>query len=509
MKTKQTSRYKHLAIAGAVTAALVSAPLLSLPQNAVAVTKPAESLNSSFQHGPPSFATLAEQVKPAVVSIAITGKSSTMAGMQGHQRQMPQFPEGSPFGDFFKHFYDGQQGVPETGHDAEREFQAVGSGFIISADGDVVTNNHVIEHADEIEVIMQDGSRHAATIKGRDPKTDLALLKIKADKSLAFVKLGNSDNAKVGEWVVAVGNPFGLGGTVTAGIISARGRDIQSGPFDDFIQIDAPINRGNSGGPLFDNQGRVIGINTAIYSPTGGNVGIGFAIPANMAKDIIAQLKTSGKVARGWLGVQIQPITEEIAESLDLKEKHGALVAGVEPGSPAERGGIKRGDVIVRMNGEKLDDFKDLPKLVAKTKAGNESSFEVKRQGKTHELDVKIGRMPSDDVKVALADTAKDDDSPKLGVYLAELTPEARQRYRIAKETEGVLVAGVKRGSPASKAGIRAGSVINMVGQEPVQSPEEVITKVKRAAKEKKLSVLLMVEQNGEQRFVAVKFAKA
>lgn len=498
-----------MAIAGAVTAALVSAQLLSLPQNAVAVPKPQVSADSSVHYGPPSFADLAEQVKPAVVSIAITGKTNLIARAPGHEFKMPQFPEGSPFGEFFKHFYDGQRGMSGEDNNLEREFQAVGSGFVISADGYVVTNNHVVENAEEISVIMQDGTRYEATIKGVDPKTDLALLKVKGDKSLPYVELGDSDNARVGEWVVAVGNPFGLGGTVTAGIVSARGRDIHSGPFDDFIQIDAPINRGNSGGPLFDNQGRVIGVNTAIYSPTGGNVGIGFAIPSNMARDIIAQLKTNGKVARGWLGVQIQPITDEIAESLDLKDNHGALVAGVEPGSPAEHGGIKRGDVIVSMNGEKVDDFKDLPKLVAKAKAGNDSIFEVERQGKTHKIEVEIGSMPNDDVKVALADDAKSDDTPKLGVYLAELTPEARQRYRIDKDTEGVLVAGVQNGSPASKAGIRAGSVINMVGQETVKSPEDVITKVKEAAKEKKSAVVLMVEQDGAQRFVAVKFAKA
>lgn len=509
MTTKPTSRYKHLAIAGAVTAALVSAQLLSLPQTAVAVPKPVVSADSTAQYGPPSFANLAEQVKPAVVSIAITGKTKLMAGMPGQEFNMPQFPEGSPFGEFFKHFYQGQRGMSGEDHAAEREFQAVGSGFVISPDGYVVTNNHVVENAEEISVIMQDGTRYEATVKGVDPKTDLALLKVKGDKSLPYVELGDSDRARVGEWVVAVGNPFGLGGTVTAGIVSARGRDIHSGPFDDFIQIDAPINRGNSGGPLFDNQGRVIGVNTAIYSPTGGNVGIGFAIPSNMAKDIIAQLKDNGKVARGWLGVQIQPITDEIAESLDLKDKHGALVAGVEPGSPAEHGGIKRGDVIVSMNGEKLDDFKDLPRLVAKAKAGNESTFEVERQGKIQKIDVSIGSMPSDDVKVALADDAKSDDTPKLGVYLAELTPEARQRYRIDKDIEGVLVAGVQNGSPASKAGIRAGSVINMVGQEAVKSPEDVVIKVKEAAREKKSSVLLMVQQGGAQRFVAVKFAKA
>jgi serine protease Do len=509
MTTKPLPRFKRLAIAGAVTTALASAALYSLPQNAVAVSEPVGAVETKLQYGPPSFASLAEQVKPAVVSIAITGKTSVMSEMNGPEFQMPQFPEGSPFGDFFRQFRDRQSGMPGADNDLEREFQAVGSGFVISPDGYVVTNNHVVENATEIEVVMQDGTRYEATIKGRDPKTDLALLKVKTDESLPYVEMGDSDNAKVGEWVVAVGNPFGLGGSVTAGIISARGRDIHSGPFDDFIQIDAPINRGNSRGPLFDNHGRVIGVNAAIYSPSGGNVGIGFAIPSNIAREIIAELQANGKVARGWLGVQIQPITDEIAESLDLKDKHGALVAGVEPGSPAERGGIKPGDVIVRMNGEKLDDFNDLPKLVASVKAGSESTVEVERLGKTRKLKVEIGAMPDEDVKVALAGDAESNDTPRLGVYLAELTPEARQRYRIGKDTEGVLVAGVQQGSPASKAGIQTGNVINMVGQEVVKSPEDIISKVKQSADEKKSSVLLMVIQNGTQRFVAVKFAKA
>jgi len=280
-------------------------------------------------------------------------------------------------------------------------------------------------------------------------------------------------------------------------------------PVDDFLQIDAPINRGNSGGPLFDSTGKVIGINTAIYSPSGGNVGIGFAIPANMAKEVVAQLKENGSVARGWLGVQIQAVTQEIADSLGLKEDEGALVTSVLPDSPAAEAGIIAGDVIVSMNGEKLDDFKDLTKLVARTRAGSDSTFEIRRQGKTHELEVEIGRMQPDKVEVAFADAAEDENAARLGIYLAELSTEARQRYHIKKETEGVLVAGVKRGSPAAKAGIRSGSVINMVGQQTVTTPDEVISEVQQAAKKKQSAVLLRVEQNGQTQFVTVKFANA
>jgi serine protease Do len=506
MSTRSATRFKRAALAVAVTTALASAALFSLPPNALAVTAPADTVQTSVigtgvQYGPPSFADLAERVEPAVVSIVVTGKSEAVASVGGQHFKMPGLPDGGPLADFFKQFRDR---MPGAGNSAQREVKGAGSGFIISADGYVVTNNHVVENATEIEVVLHDGERYLAEIKGRDPKTDLALLKVETDESLPFVELGDSDTARVGEWVVAVGNPFGLGGTVTAGIVSARGRDINSGPFDDYIQFDASINRGNSGGPLFSNRGQVIGVNSMIYSPTGGNVGIGFAIPSNLVKEIVAELETNGKVTRGWLGVNIQPLTDDIAESLGLTETHGALVAGVEPGSPAAFGGVKPGDVIVSMNGERLEDFKDLPKLVAGVTEGSESTLQVIRQGEILDLEVEVGNMPEDDVQVALAD---DSDTPKLGVYLSELTPEARQRFRIGKDTEGVLVAGVQQGSPAAKAGITAGSVINMVGQETVQLPVDVISRVQQAAAENRPSVLLMLEHQGQQRFVAVKFA--
>lgn len=507
MKARTVSRFKRAALAVTITTALASAAVFSLPPNAMAVSAQPGAIDTGVRYGPPSFADLADKVEPAVVSIAVSGKAEVAVQMNGQPFQMPQFPEGSPFSDFFKQFRDSRPGMPGAGNGAQREFKAMGSGFIISADGYVVTNNHVVEHASEIEVILQNGDHLQATIKGRDPKTDIALLKVNSDESLPFVVLGDSDRARVGEWVVAVGNPFGLGGTVTVGIVSARGRDIHSGPYDDYLQIDAPINRGNSGGPLFNNQGQVIGVNSMIYSPTGGNVGIGFAIPSNLVRDIVAELETNGKVARGWLGVQIQPLTNEIADSLGLVDTRGALVAGVEPGSPAALGGVKPGDVIVSMNGKQLEDFKDLPKLVADTNAGNESTLQVSRRGEILDLAVEIGNMPEDNVKVALAD--ENADTPKLGVYLSELTPEARQRFRIGKDTEGVLIAGVQQGSPAAKAGIEAGEVINMVGQETVQSPQDVVTRVRQAATENKTSVLLMLENNGQQRFVAVKFANA
>ena len=507
MNMKQSHLFRRNTIAAALAVALVGGQLAVLP-GAVAMPGPAPSTSGELQQGPDSFSALVERVKPAVVNISTTGSADILGWMQGQGFQLPEIPEDSPFGDLLRYFSESLMEELQGVDTAEYEFQAAGSGFIITADGYVVTNNHVINNADEIEVVLNDGTRYSALVKGRDPRTDLALLKIEAGKPLPYVTLGDSDNASVGDWVIAVGNPFGLDGTVTAGIISARGRDIRSSAPGDLLQIDAPINRGNSGGPLFDTQGQVIGINTSIYSPMGSNVGIGFSIPSNMAKDVIEQLKTEGHVARGWLGVQIQPVTDEVAESLGMKDAQGALVASVAPDSPAERAGIRPGDVIVRMNGEILGDFKDLSKWVAKAKAGSESTFEVFSNGKTHKLEVELGRMPGDKLEVAEAvDDASS--SAKLGIQFAELTPEARQRYDFSEDAKGVLVAGVQPGSPAAKAGIRTGSLITMVGQEPVQSAAEVEDKVKHAADREQSSVLLLIEHRGEKRFVTVKLATA
>ncbi|MGB5493937.1 MAG: trypsin-like peptidase domain-containing protein [Sedimenticolaceae bacterium] len=334
----QSSKQRRLTtLAAGVALALASGLAAALPYSA---TESRSAASSAVQqlYGPASFSSLVDRVKPSVVNISTKGKAVNMLKSPGGGMSRPELPEGSPFGEMFRRFFDQ---APDFGGpaDSQREYSAAGSGFIISADGYVVTSNHVIEHADEIEVVLDDGTRHPASVRGRDSKTDLAVLKIDVDKALPYVELGSSEDPKVGEWVVAVGNPFGLGGTVTAGIISARGHDIQSGPYDSYLQIDAPINRGNSGGPLFDARGQVIGINTAIYSPTGGSVGIGFAVPSSIANDVITQLLADGRVERGWLGVQIQPVTEEVAESFGLPDQHGALVASVVPGSPPGRGG--------------------------------------------------------------------------------------------------------------------------------------------------------------------------
>jgi len=506
MNTNKTKRLSKTAIAGALSMALIGS---QLPGLAIAseTALPTRTHAASLQQHPGSFSELIKRVKPAVVSIATTGNGAMPNGMQQFEFDMPELPKGSPFGDFFQHFFDNMPQSPEGGQGFETK--GAGSGFIISADGLIVTNHHVIDDASEIEVVMNDGTRFKAAVKGIDSKTDMALLKIESDQPLPYVAFGDSDSAEVGDWVVAVGNQFGLGGSVTAGIISARGRDIQAGPFDDFLQIDAPINRGNSGGPLFDTAGNVIGINTAIYSPSGGNVGIGFAIPSNMAKDIVAELKNNGTVARGWLGVEIQPVSEVIADSLGLEQARGALVANVIKDSPASRSGFKVGDVILNMDGKTIDEFKDLPKRVAATRAGSQSVFEVYRDGDKHKVNVEIGSMPGEQEKLAKVEENNKAETAKLGLQLARLTPENRERYKLEKDSSGVLVAGVDRNSPASKAGIRPGSVINMVGQKTVESPDDVIEHVRHASEQKQSAVLLRVEYRGQNRFVAVKLATA
>jgi serine protease Do len=504
--TGKANRMTRTAVAGALAIVLAGSQLpgISAASNA---TLPTRTHDVSLQQHPGSFSALIKRVKPAVVNIATTGSSAMPNGMQQFEFNMPELPEGSPFGEFFQHFFDRMPQSPQGGHGFA--VKGAGSGFVISEDGYIVTNHHVIDGADKIEAVMNDGTRYDAVVKGVDSKTDIALLKIESDEPLPFVGFGDSDVAEIGDWVVAVGNQFGLGGSATAGIISARGRDIQAGPFDDFLQIDAPINRGNSGGPLFDTEGNVIGINTAIFSPSGGNVGIGFAIPSNMARNIVAELKDNGAVTRGWLGVEIQPVTAEIAESLGLQEDKGALVANVVKDSPASRSGFKVGDVILSMDGKPVEAFKDLPKLVASTRVGNQSVFDIYRDGDERQLKVVIGTMPGEEARLASVEDDRNADTVKLGLQLASLTPEARERYKLGKDSSGVLVAGVERNSPASKAGIRPGSVINMVGQDPVESPADVIEHVQQAAEQKKSAVLLRVEYRGQNRFVAVKLATA
>lgn len=443
------------------------------------------------------FADLAEKVSPAVVNISTLHE--TVAAAPGGA--MP-FPEGSPFEKFFREFQNRfGQGVPQA--QPQRPMQALGSGFIIDAEGYVVTNNHVVEEASKVRVNLSDGRSFDATVVGTDPKTDLALLRIKADKDLPFVSFGDSDTVRVGHPVLAVGNPFGLGGTVTAGIVSARGRNINAGPYDDFLQTDAAINRGNSGGPMFNTNGEVIGINTAIFSPTGGSVGIGFAIPSNLAKDVIAQIKENGSVERGWLGVQIQPVTPEIAEALGLDKPHGALVASVTPDSPAAKAGLKRGDVVTGFDGRDVADMHELPRLVAAVRAGSEVELTILRDGKEIERDVTVGRL--DAGKVAMA-PARDDgtlQSDKLGATLATLTDEARRSLSLAEDVTGVVVTGVDPSGPAAEKGLRPGDVIEQVDGRKVEKPADVAAAVEDGASKK--AVLLLVNREGSTLFVGIR----
>jgi serine protease Do len=339
-----------------------------------------------------------------------------------------------------------------------------------------------------------------------DEKTDLALLKIDAGKPLPHVQFGSSEGVRVGDWVLAVGNPFGLGGTVTAGIVSARGREIQSGPYDDYLQIDAPINRGNSGGPLFDTTGKVVGVNTAIYSPSGGNVGIGFAIPASLAANVVQQLKAEGRIERGWLGLQLQAVSTEVAEGLGLKGDGGTLVADVLPDSPAAEAGVRPGDVILSVDGRPLERLTTLPRVVAETKPGTTLTLHVSRKGQTVDVPVRVGAQPKDE-RLAANDPAGAAEKPRLGLALSKITPELRARYKLEDDAQGVVVTRVLPDSPAERAGIRIGSVISMVGQDSVATPDDVIRQVGDAVRENRPSVLRRVELEGETRFVPVQLA--
>lgn len=451
------------------------------------------------------LADLIAAVKPAVVNISVTGHQTSGPG----PAPAPQFrmPPGSPFGEFFrKHF--GQPPVAETPHSHAREFRAVGSGFVISEDGYVVTNNHVIQQAEQVNVIVDDGTSYRASIQGRDPKTDLALLKIKPNKPLPFIEFGDSNQARVGDRIVAIGNPFGLGGSATTGIISARGRDIKSGPFDDFIQIDAPINQGNSGGPLFDLNGQVIGINTAIFSPNGGNVGIGFAIPSSQARTIIAQLRNNGHVERGWLGVQIQMLTRELAESMDLPSEQGALVASVVARSPAARAGVRAGDVILSFNGQTIGQMKDLPRLVAQARSDQTISMEVWRGGKKRHLNVAIGKAPETIKQAAYQPGSGGSNDGKLGLALAPLTDENRGQFGVdGTLRHGAVIVDVRNGSPAAEIGLRPGDVITRVGQSDVSGPQQVIDAVKRLSAAQDSKLLLLVNRRGNAQFITLDLA--
>lgn len=491
---------------GASTAMLAAA-LVATAVHGHAATAPSATTPASQIAALPSFAPLTEKVAPAVVTVATVLKANAPDAEEG--APFPSFPPGSPFEEFFRRFMD--PNAPGSPMARPRgPVRGLGSGFIIDPTGYIATNNHVVGGADKITVILHDGTQLEATLAGRDPKTDLALLKIEYDKPLPTVSFGNSDTARVGDWVVAVGNPFGLGGTVTTGVVSARGRSIGSGSFDDYIQIDAPINRGNSGGPTFNLQGEVIGVNTAIYSPNGGSVGIGFAIPANIAKPVLEQLKDKGKVVRAWLGVHVQEVTPDIAESLGLKSRGGALVASVVADSPAAKAGVKIGDVILSLDGRDVEKVQALPRAVAQSKIGDTHEITVWRDGKTVTLNATLAEMP-DEPKIAALPPGGDGalGQAKLGLALAPLNDETRAHFGIGLEVKGVVVTDVKLDSPAAEKGLEPGDVIVRVGSEPATSPAKVVEKVAEAEKAKRPAVLLLVNRRGNDRYVAVPLPRA
>ena len=455
---------------------------------------------------PDSFADLAAKLLPAVVNIS-SSTTVTAQNSPGFGPELPQFPPGSPFEQLFRDFMERHKNR-ESPQAPPRRMQSLGSGFIIDPKGIIVTNNHVIDGADEITVTLQDGTSLKASLVGRDTKTDLAVLRVKPDKPLPALAFGDSDKSRVGDWVLAIGNPFGLGGTVTAGIISARGRDIQQGPYDNFIQTDAPINRGNSGGPLFDMDGQVIGINTAIYSPSGGSIGIGFSIPSNLAKNVVEQLRDYGHPRRGWLGVKIQQVTPDIAESLGLKEPAGAMVASVDDSGPASKAHLRTGDIILKFDNQDIKEMRVLPRIVAETEINKTVPVTVWRDGKEQTLQVKVGELP-DDQQTKLASTNPDKPVPpkplnlsSLGLKIAPITPDARDKYQIGQDQKGVVITDVGQGTAAAERGLKPGDVIVEVQQEEVATPAEVLDRVEKVRKSGRASVLFLVQSSDGLRWV-------
>ena len=467
--------------------------------------------------GPTSVAPVAEKLIDAVVNIST---SQTLKGPEGVP--LPRVPKGAPFEEFFEDFFN-RKGSRSP---SDRKVSSLGSGFVVDGkEGIVVTNNHVIEGADEIVVNFHDGTKlKVDKVIGKDTKTDLALLKVSPKKPLPTVAFGSSGRMRVGDWVMAIGNPFGLGGSVTVGIISAKQRDINSGPYDDFLQTDAAINKGNSGGPLFNMDGEVIGVNTAIISPTGGSIGIGFAVPSDVAIVVIDQLRQFGETRRGWLGVKIQTITDELAEASGVKENTGALVASVSPDSPAAKAGIIEGDVILKFDGKDVTTMRGLPRLVAQTPIGKDVDVEILRKGQKRNIKVAVGRLTEDDEPKATAKGPRGKDkqgkgkdkenkdsskpagrSALIGLGLAPLTDELRTKHKLGKDTKGVVVLEVDPASPAAQKGIKVGDVIVEAAEDAVASIDDINKSIDKVKKAGRKAVLLRLEDSkGDLRFVAV-----
>ena len=491
--------------------------MLPAPPTAAPTVTAAPSTGPTIGTGPASVADLAEGLLDAVVNIS----TSQSVGGEGAGPQTPQTPDGSPFEEFFDEFFDG-----DGSQGGSQKVNSLGSGFVIDPSGFVVTNNHVIEDADDIEVVFPDGRKLKATLVGTDPKTDLSVLKVDPPAPLKAVRFGDSRQMRIGDWVMAIGNPFGLGGSVTVGIISARGRNINAGPYDNFIQTDAAINKGNSGGPLFNMKGEVIGINTAIISPSGGSIGIGFAVPTELAQNIVNQLIEFGETRRGWLGVRIQPVTDEIAESLGLDSARGALVSGVVAGGPVDNGEIRAGDVILAFDGVPVREMRDLPRAVAESPVGKAVDVTVLRDGKEQTVQVTLGRLedsPADEqVEEGAApegqEPVPDGDQGEeqngevqsgpaiaLGMTIAPLDDERRAEFSIDDSIEGVVITEVESGSAAAGKGLKPGDVIVEVAQDFVDNPTAVRERIDALKAEGRRNVHLMIaDPTGALRFVAV-----
>ncbi len=461
--------------------------------------------------GPKSVADLAERLLPAVVNI-----STKQTVKQERSVPIPNLPENSPFRDFFDDFFDKQK--PKNRNDNNRgkrrgrSVSSLGSGFVIDPSGIIITNNHVIDKADEIEIIFTDGTKLKAKVIGRDKKTDLAVLKVEPKKPLVAVKFGDSKTLRVGDWVMAIGNPFGLGGSVSLGIVSARNRDINSGPYDDFIQTDAAINKGNSGGPLFNMDGEVVGVNTAIISPSGGSIGIGFSIPSSTVSRVVKQLREFGETRRGWLGVRIQSITDDLAESLGLENSKGALVADLTATGPAEKAGMKPGDVIIEFDGQAVNKLSDLPRVVARAPVGKRVDVIVIRKGKKVTIGVTLGRLEDGEKIIAKIASNKQKSTTKtvtvLGMKLAGITDELRKKYKISDKAKGVVVTQVEPDSTAADKRIQPGDIIAEAGEKEISTPAELEKRVKELKKEGRGSILLLIlktARGGDPSFIALR----
>lgn len=468
------------------------------PEQAPPQQQQREAATTGMQHGerPVSFSQLAKAKLPAVVTITASGEAQAGPGGIPGGPASP-FPPGSPFEDFFEDFFGQPPGGPGGGAPGapgqppqSRPTRSLGSGFIIDPSGFIVTNNHVVEGATEVQVTLESGRTIQAEVVGTDPATDIALLRVDAGEELPALAWGDSDAAEVGDWIIAIGNPFGLGGSVTAGIISARARDIGAGNYDDFIQTDAAINSGNSGGPMIDMDGRVIGVNTAIFSRTGGSVGIGFSVPSAIASSVVAELREQGFVTRGFLGVTIQPVTEEIAEALGLQAQEGALVSSVSPDSPAARAGLQTGDVVVSVNGETVEEPRDLSRRVADIDPGERVQLEVLREGERQTIQAQVGELPREQ---QTAEAAPQDQGSPLGLALAPAgSPEVRQQFGLPDDATGAVVVGVQPGSPAAERGFQPGDLITRANRQPVQGPEDLTQAIQQARKDGRDSLVVL-----------------